>query len=148
MIGRVHSVDDKNDSGGIGIAMSSCIVEVLGIMEPGTTNRLYNYEAMPSLSPDQLKDLKRAWTQLSFSERRKWPFSLEVYDTHVILLKPSFVPHESASDSRAIENPDLLDLLYDSNCFYEKIGQGTVTTSAFQLIPGGPGCGKTEKICP
>jgi hypothetical protein len=37
MLGRVHSVDDKNDSDGIGIPLSSCRVEVLGMLNPFTT---------------------------------------------------------------------------------------------------------------
>ena len=103
MLGRVHSVDDKNDSDGIGITLSSCIVEVLGMVKPSTTNRLYNYETMPSLIQEDINDLKRAWSELYDSERRNWLSSLEVYETHVILLKPSFVPHEFASDSSDIE---------------------------------------------
>ena len=141
MLGRVHGVDDKNDSDGIGIPLSSCIVEVLGMVNPFTTT-----ETTPSLIPEDINDLKRAWSELDDSDRTNWLSSREGYDTHVNLLKPSFVPHDFASDSSDIENISLLELLYDRNSFYEKIEQSTVTTSAFRLIPGGPGCGKTEKI--
>ena len=95
-----------------------------------------------------MNDLKRVWSELDDSDRRNLLSSLDVYETHVILLKPPFVPHEFASDSSDIENISLLELLYDRNSFYEKIRQGSVTTSAFRLIPGGPGCGKTENFCP
>ena len=116
------------------------------MVEPSTTNYLSNYEAMPQMSPEELKGLKETWTQLSDIMRKRWLCALQVCNTHVYLLKPSFVPHEFASDTCDIENQDLVDLLYDSKNFYEKIGQGTVTSSAFKLICGGPGCGKTEKI--
>ena len=115
MLGRVHSVDDKNDSDGIGITLSSFTVEVLGMVKPSTTNPLYNYETMPSLIQEDMNDLKRAWSELDDSDWRNWLSSLEVYETHVILSKPSFVPHEFASDSSDIENISLLDVLYDSN---------------------------------
>ena len=106
------------------------------MVEPSTTNYLSNYEAMPQMSPEELKGLKETWTQLSVIMRKRRLCALQVCNTHVYLLKPSFVPHEFASDTCDIENQDLVDLLYDSKNFYENCGKTEKILSMIRACPG------------
>ena len=53
------------------------------------------------------------------------------------------VPHDFASDTEDIINPDLLGLIHNDKEIYESLCNEPRTDFNLKFVPGPPGCGKT-----
>ena len=69
------------------------------------------------MSWSSLATVERCWEEKSSSKKKAILTGCLGFDTVVVVYKGTILPHDFASDTNAIQNPDLVSMLYDDSAF-------------------------------
>ena len=90
-----------------------------------------------------LAQIKNIWYRLDHERKKAHLTQFLAEKTSWLVFKVSMMPHDFASDTEDIINPDLLSLLYNDKEVYETLCDEPREDFSFKFVPGPPGCGKT-----
>ena len=120
---------------------NSCKLE---ISAAGLTTNCEQTTIAELLKTMRLEEIKKQWTSMSTVDKRTSLTALLGSQSTIAILRGSFIPHDYASDTDAIESPDLIRLLFDAKALYEELSSAeTIPDFYFKFVEGPPGCGKT-----
>ena len=94
-----------------------CIVEITAV---GLDDKDERIPLTDILHWNQLRTVKRHWDQVSSFDKKAILTGCLGADTAVAVYKGTFLPHDYASDTNSILNPDLVNMLCDDKAFYQK----------------------------